>query len=69
MTSDEPIRIRVGMAVSYIAGSTREGIEEGPPRSEWDAMTEEERENYLSDLSQVMVSNHLDAWAYVDEEE
>ena len=61
------IRIRVGMAVNYIAHSEREDVLE-IPRSEWAAMTPEEREDYLDSQAQNHVENHLDSWAVVEDE-
>ena len=65
MTSDA-VRIRVGMAVNYIAGSEREDIIE-VPRSEWDAMTPDGRRDYLDAQAENFVENQLDSWAVVEE--
>lgn len=61
------IKIRVGMEVGYIAGSTREDVIEGPPRTEWEAMTDAEREQYLEDIAREEVANTVSAWAVVDD--
>lgn len=68
MASKDVVRIKVGMEVNYIASSTREDEIE-IPRAEWEAMTEEEREQQLMREAEVMVSNHLDSWAYVVEDD
>ncbi len=65
--AEDVVRIRVGIAVSYIAGSKREDIME-VPRAEWDAMTEKERQDYLEGLAQDEIDNAVDAWAVVEED-
>jgi len=67
MASDM-IRIKVGMAVSYIANSTREYTAE-VPREEWEAMTEEEQAAYLDGLAQDEIDNYAEAWAILEEDE
>ena len=61
------IRIKIGMSVNYVANSTREYTDE-VPRAEWEAMTEKQREDYLQDSIDTEVSNHVDCWAYVEDE-
>ena len=62
--AEDVVRIKVGMAVSYIAASKREDIIE-VPRAEWDAMNEKERQDYLEGLAQDEIDNSVDAWAVV----
>lgn len=62
------IRIKVGMAVSYIAASKREYTIE-IPREEWEAMTEEQQAAYLDELAQEELNNYAEAWAVVEEDE
>lgn len=66
---NDKVKIRVGMEVNYIAGSTQESVVETEfTRAEWDAMSEEEREKILEDWAETEVSNHVNAWAIVDDE-
>lgn len=71
MSTTEPtIKIELGMSVGYIANSTREEtFDTEIPVSEWEAMTEEEREERLQTELDVFVGNNLDAWANVVEED
>ena len=62
------IRIKTGISANWIAGSTRENFIE-IPRAEWEAMTGEERENYLDDVAQTLIENGIEAWACVEEDE
>ena len=62
---DEPVKIRVGMAVSYIHSSSREDVMDAPcTRAEWAAMTEEQRQRILDEVAQDYASNYLDMWAF-----
>jgi hypothetical protein len=63
------IQIHVGMDVSHAANASYEDVIEGPPRAEWEAMTEAEREKYLDETAQVVLSNQVNVYAYVDDEE
>ncbi|CEF89215.1 hypothetical protein [Pseudomonas phage vB_PaeM_PAO1_Ab17] len=49
------------------AGGVHED-EEHLPRGEWEEMSEEKREKFLAELAQDMVSNYIDAYAWVEEE-
>lgn len=69
MASDkDPIRIKVGMSVSHAANADFEDVHEGPSRAEWAGMTEKEREQYLDDLAEVVLSNQISMYAYVEED-
>lgn len=61
------IRIKTGISVNWVAGSTREDFIE-MPRTEWEAMTEAEREDYLNDVTSTLIANSVEAWAYVEED-
>jgi hypothetical protein len=61
------IRIRVGMSVSYMSGSQREDVIEYP-RDEWEAMTPEQREAELGNITESYVADYLDSWALVEED-
>ncbi|WP_223699724.1 hypothetical protein [Pseudomonas aeruginosa] len=49
------------------AGGVHED-EEHMPRDEWEEMSEKERERFLEGFAQDMVSNYIDAHAWVEEE-
>ena len=61
------VRIKVGISVNYIAGSTREDEEE-IPRAEWEAMSADEQEAFLNTAAEMMIENHVNAWATVVED-
>lgn len=66
----DTVKLRVGMEVNYIAGSTQEDVvDTGITRSEWNAMTEEQRDKIREDYAEIEVSNHVDAWAIVVDDE
>jgi hypothetical protein len=67
MASDM-IRIKTGISVNWVAGSTREDSIE-IPRAEWEAKTEAEREDYLNDVTSTLIANGVDVWAYAEEDE
>lgn len=62
------VRIKTGVQMPSIPGTTREDELE-IPRAEWDALTPEEREERLEEIAQETLSEHVNAWAYVDEED
>jgi len=64
--ASDVIRIKVGIAVSYIANSKREYVEE-IPRAEWDAMTPEQRDALLDELAESQVADYVESWAQVEE--
>lgn len=64
--ADDVVRIKTGVSMRSIHNSTREDVVE-IPRSEWDAMTSEERQALLDDIADTTFSNEVDAWAVVDE--
>lgn len=69
MASDEErIRIKVGMSISHAANADYEDVHEGPSRAEWDRMSEKDRAQYLDDLAEVMLSNQISMYAYVEED-
>jgi hypothetical protein len=61
------IRIKTGVSMRSIANSTQEDVIE-VERAKWDAMSADEREQYLDEIAQTVLSNEVEAWAYVDEE-
>jgi hypothetical protein len=65
MASGEPtIKLNVGIQVGYIPNSTREyEIDTEIPRSEWDAMTQEERDKVCEDYAQSEIDDIVSAWA------
>lgn len=65
--SGDVVRIRYGIAVNYIAGSTREDYEE-IDREEWDAMDEVEQQAMLDSIAAIQIENQVDTWAYVEDE-
>jgi len=62
------VRIKVGVSMSSIYNSTREDVIE-IPRAEWDAMTEDDRTKMLDECAEEMLSNEVEAYAYVEEVE
>lgn len=62
------VRIKYGVAMSSIHNSTQEDVYE-MERSEWEAMTKEERDDFLDSLADTALANNVDAWAYVVEDE
>lgn len=65
--AEEMVRITCWVEMNAIAGSTREDTVE-VPRSEWDAMTEEQRSNLLNEHAADWMSNCVEFGAYVDED-
>jgi len=66
--ADDVVRIKVGVSMRAVHNSTQEDILE-VPRSEWDAMTDKEREEYLDQAAQDHLANEVEAYAYVAEDE
>jgi hypothetical protein len=62
--SDDVVRINTG--VSMGRAEQREIVE--IPRAEWDALTSEQQEKRLEEMAEEMISNEVDAWAYVEDE-
>ena len=65
--SNDMIRIKVGMSVSYMSGSDREDVMEYP-RDEWEAMTPEQQQAELDNIAESFVADYLDSWAQVEED-
>lgn len=64
MGSESTVKLNVGMQVGYIANSTREcEVDTGIPRSEWDAMTQEKRDEICNEYAQGEVDDAVSAWA------
>lgn len=62
------VHLRVGMAVNYIANSKTECVvDSGISRAEWDAMSEEERQEVLAEFAEGEIENHVETWAEVEE--
>ncbi|MCO6011554.1 hypothetical protein NE236_42045 [Actinoallomurus purpureus] len=62
--TEPTVKLNVGLQVGYIANSTREyEIDTEIPRSEWDAMSEEEREKVLDEYAQGAIDDTVSAWA------
>jgi hypothetical protein len=56
------------MAVNYIANSKTECVvDSGISRAEWDAMSEEERQEVLAEFAEGEIENHVETWAEVEE--
>ena len=64
--SDDVVRINTGVSMSLNGAEKRDIVE--IPRAEWDAMTDAEREERLSEIAQNVLDNEVDAWAYVEDE-
>jgi hypothetical protein len=62
---DEPVKIKVGIEVK----NSHEYVTDGPPRSEWDAMSADERQAYLDGLAQQEIADEVNAYAYVEGED
>lgn len=63
MSSEETVKIRVGMSVNYAIGTdNEEEIDTGYTRAEWDALDEKERDEEMCQYVDEHVSNHLDSW-------
>jgi hypothetical protein len=62
------VRIKTGVRMPAIPGSTLENTLE-IPRTEWDALTPEQREERLADIAQETLADEVIAWAYVDVED
>jgi hypothetical protein len=64
-TTIEPtIKLNVGIEVGYIANSTREYVADtGIPRSHWDAMTQDERDEICEQYAQGEIDDTVSAWA------
>jgi hypothetical protein len=65
--ADDVVRIKYGVSMRAINNSTRQDVYE-IPRAEWEAMGPEDREALLNEISQTMLDNEVETWAYVDEE-
>lgn len=64
------VQLRVGMSVNYIANSQTECVmDSGISRADWNAMSEEERQEVLSEFAEGEIANHVEAWAEVAGEE
>ena len=62
------VQIRVGMSVNYISASKTEVVvDSGISRADWDAMSEEARQEVLSEFAEGEIENHVEAWAEVEE--
>ena len=66
--SGDMIRIKTFISVNYIAGSAREDEIE-VPREEWEAMDEEQQRQYLDEVAETLLANHVEVSAYVEEDE
>lgn len=63
MSDDETVKVKVGMAVNYVKDSTREDeVDTGYTRTEWDAMSNEERDEAMQPHIDEHVADHLEAW-------
>lgn len=68
--SEPTVELNVGMQINYIANSTREYvIDTRIPRSEWNAMTQEERDKVCEECAQDEIDNQVTAWAVPVEDE
>ncbi|MFC9973609.1 hypothetical protein ACFVH6_22210 [Spirillospora sp. NPDC127200] len=68
MSGQPRVKIRVHIGVSFSANADHEETVTGPPRDEWDAMTSDERDTYLSETAEDVLANYLDLSAYVIED-
>lgn len=63
-TTEPTVKLNVGIQVGYIANSTREyEVDTKIPRSEWDAMTEDERDKICEEYAQGEIDDTVSAWA------
>lgn len=65
--SSDVVRIKLWIEMRAIAGSTQEDVVE-IPREEWDAMTQEAREECINTHVEVFMSNEVEAGGYVEGE-
>jgi hypothetical protein len=65
--ADDVVRIRVGMCVDYIAGSTREKVSK-IDRAEWDEMSGDDRRAVLDEMAEEYAADHVQSWARVEGE-
>lgn len=64
----DTVKIKVGIAVNYIANSDRDYVVEYD-RAKWDAMSEAEREALLEEFAQGEIDDHVEAYACLAEDE
>ena len=63
----DTIRIKAGVECSFTTASTESVYE--VDRAEWEAMTDEQREQALNEYAEGELSNSVNAYAYVMEDE
>lgn len=64
MATEETVKLNVGIQVGYIANSTSEyEVDTKIPRSEWDAMTEEEQDKICEEYAHGRIDDTVSAWA------
>ena len=63
------MKIRVVVEVNHAAGADYRDTVDGPPRSEWEAMTEKEREAYLEEVAGETLANQVSTNAWVEDED
>lgn len=64
---DQLIKIRTGFHCSHAIGSDYEEIVYGPLRSEWNAMTEQERDAWLGEFAETTRDTMIETFAEVVE--
>lgn len=68
MANDNNVEIRVTIVPNYVTDAEYEEIAVGPPRSEWNAMTDEAKSEYLDKTIEGVLNEHVNAFAEVDGE-
>lgn len=63
--SADPIKIRVNLSVSHAINARYAETFDGPPRSEWEQMTAEHRDEYLNKCEETVLCNQIEVRAEV----
>lgn len=64
VATEPTVKLNVGIQVGYIANSTRESeIDTEIPQSEWNAMTQEERDKICEEYAEAEIDDTVSAWA------
>lgn len=64
---NDKVKIKLYIGTGF-AGCDHRNVEY-VDRAEWEAMTEKEQDNYLDQVAQDFLENHIDFSAWVEEEE
>ncbi|MEO3856171.1 hypothetical protein [Acrocarpospora sp. B8E8] len=61
--SEETVKVKIGMSVGYINNSTtEEEVDTGKTSAEWDALTDEEKDDFMQPTIDDFIGNNLDSW-------